>query len=77
MLGKILRREREAAGLSQETLAARARIDRSYLSELERDVKSPTVKLLLRLCDAMDVSASEVLGEVEKGRRRKPREQTR
>jgi len=71
MLGKILRRERETAGLSQETLAARARIDRSYLSELERDVKSPTVKLLLRLCDAMGVSAAAVLGEVEKGRRRR------
>jgi transcriptional regulator with XRE-family HTH domain len=70
MIGKILSRERKAAGLSQVSLAKLANIDRSYLSQLERDLKSPTVKVLLRLCESMDVSAASVLAEVESRPRR-------
>ncbi|HZK79763.1 MAG TPA: helix-turn-helix transcriptional regulator [Humisphaera sp.] len=70
MLGGELRKVRRAAGLTQEALAFRARVDRSYLSELERDLKSPTVSLLFRLCDAMGASASKVLSRVEKARRK-------
>jgi transcriptional regulator with XRE-family HTH domain len=65
MLGEILRREREAAGLSQDTVATRAGINRSYLSLLEHDVKSPTVNVLLRVCAAMGASAGKILSEVE------------
>ena len=73
MLGKVLRNAREEAGLSQETVAGKARIDRSYLSLLENDVKSPTVKVLLRVCGAIGVSAADVLREVEQGGRRRTR----
>ena len=66
MLGNVLRNAREQAGLSQETVAKRARIGRSYLSRLENDVKSPTVKVLLRICGAIGVSAGDVLHRVEK-----------
>lgn len=66
MLGQELRKARLAAGLTQEKLALRARMDRSYLSELERDLKSPTVAMLLRMCEVMGVSAAELLGRVEK-----------
>jgi transcriptional regulator with XRE-family HTH domain len=69
MLGRELRRARERAKMSQEELALKARVDRSYLSELERDMKSPTVKLLFRLCDAMSASASRLIARVEKSRR--------
>ena len=71
MLGKVLRNAREEAGLSQETVAAKAHIDRSYLSLLENDVKSPTVKVLLRVCGAIGVSAADVLHKVEQGARRR------
>jgi transcriptional regulator with XRE-family HTH domain len=70
MLGKVLRKAREDADLSQEALAARAQIDRSYLSELERDIKSPTVKLLFRLCEALQISPAAIISQVEKGNRR-------
>ena len=71
MLGKVLQKARQDAGLSQQALAARAGIDRSYLSELECDHKSPTVHMLFRLCEAMEISASDVLREVEDTERRK------
>jgi transcriptional regulator with XRE-family HTH domain len=65
-LGKAIRNAREQAGLSQEAVAAKARIGRSYLSLLEHDAKSPTVKVLLRVCAAIGVRAADVLGDVER-----------
>lgn len=70
MLGDELRRVREAAGLTQEALAYKANVDRTYISQLENDHKSPTVDTLFRLCDAMGVSAAAVVSRVEKSRRR-------
>ncbi|MBI1348671.1 helix-turn-helix domain-containing protein [bacterium] len=41
MLGQILKEKREAAGLTQEALALAAGVDRSYVSQLERDKNPP------------------------------------
>jgi len=68
MLGKELKKAREAAGLSQEKLGFEARVDRSYVSLLENDKKSPTLDVLFRLCDALRISAAELIGRVEKAR---------
>ncbi len=65
-LGHELRSAREAAGLTQESLASRATVDRSYISQLERDLKSPTVDMLLRLCRALGVPASKIIARIEK-----------
>jgi transcriptional regulator with XRE-family HTH domain len=67
MLGEELRRARDEAGLSQEEVAARAEIDRSYLSQLENDKKSPTLDLLFRVCKAIGIKASTLVARVEKG----------
>jgi transcriptional regulator with XRE-family HTH domain len=71
MLGKELKKARETAGLSQEKLAFEAEIDRSYVSLLENDRKSPTLDVLFRICDAMQIPASELIARVEKSRPRK------
>ena len=65
MLGRELKSAREAAGLTQEQLGFRAEVDRTYISQLERDLKSPTLTTLFRLCDAMGVSAGELVTRVE------------
>jgi len=65
-LGKAIRNAREQAGLSQEAVAVKARIGRGYLSLLEHDAKSPTVKMLLRVCAAIGVKAGDVLHAVER-----------
>jgi transcriptional regulator with XRE-family HTH domain len=57
-----------AAGLTQEQLAYAANLHRTYVSQLERDLKSPTVDSLFRLCAAMNVRASQLLARVEKQR---------
>jgi transcriptional regulator with XRE-family HTH domain len=71
MLGAELRKARKKAGLTQEQLAFRARVDRSYISQLENDHKSPTVDILFALCDAMGASASKIISRVEKQRQGK------
>ena len=72
MLGDILREAREKAGLSQEQLAFRADIDRTYVSQLENDKKSPTIQTLFRLCHAMKVSPAAVIGRLERRLSRQP-----
>jgi transcriptional regulator with XRE-family HTH domain len=66
MLGDELRKAREKAGLTQEELSFAAKIDRTYVSQLERNLKSPTVDVLLRLCTALGVPASRLIARVEK-----------
>ena len=68
MLGKVLRNLREEAGMTQEELAFKAKIDRPYISQLEHDKKSPTLKMLFRLCDALGVKALELIARVEESR---------
>src|SRR4051794_20172172 len=46
MVGQELKAAREAAGLTQEKLAFKAGVDRSYISLLEHDHKSPTLDTL-------------------------------
>jgi len=65
MLGELLRTARESAELSQEQLALQAGVDRSYISQLERDLKSPTVQMLFRLCQAMRASPSKIIASLE------------
>ena len=72
-LGHELRQARHEAGFTQEQLAFAAEVDRTYISQLENDHKSPTVDILFRLCDSLGVTASGLLIRVEQSRARKPR----
>ena len=65
MLGDELRKARESAGLTQEELAFKARVHRTYISMLERDKKSPTLEVMFRLCRALEVSPSKLIARIE------------
>lgn len=65
MIGDELKRAREEAELTQEQLSAAAKIDRTYVSMLENNKKSPTVDVLFRICLALGVPASELIARVE------------
>ena len=52
-LAKALKAVRKARGLSQEAFSNVS--SRTYLSTLERDLKSPTLSKLAELCEVMDV----------------------
>lgn len=61
VLGKNVRAARLRAGLSQEQLAFDAQMKRSYLSDLERGVRNPTVKAIGRLAAALEVAPADLL----------------
>ena len=61
ILALNLRLRRKAAGLSQEELAHRAGIDRTYVSALERSLYAAGIDVLDRLAKALGVEAAELL----------------
>ncbi len=65
-LGTTLRKLREQKGWSQEEFADRCNIHRTYVSQLERGLKSPTMRLLWTLCECLSIKPSDCLKEVEK-----------
>lgn len=65
-LGQTLRKLRTERGWSQADLALHAQMDRNYLSLIELGRNSPSVRMLMRLCLALDVSTAEVLKDVER-----------
>lgn len=68
-----LRRIRVKRGLSQERLAYDAEVDRSYVGGLEREEENPTVDVLDRLAQTLEVPLSEFFKEpAENARRPEP-----
>lgn len=61
ILAANLRRYRLAAGLSQEELAHRAQIDRTYVSSLERCVYAASIDVVDRLAKELGVTAADLL----------------
>lgn len=63
-----IRRHREAAGISQEELADRAGLHRTYISLVERARRNLTVDALDRIAAGLEVPASRLLAEAEAAR---------
>lgn len=61
LLGKNVKRERLRLGLSQEALAEEAGMRRSYVSDIERGTRNPSVHALGRLATALKIEAAELL----------------
>lgn len=57
-----LKRLRTKARLSQEELALRAGLDRTYISGCERAVRNPSLLSVEKIAQALKVSATDLLG---------------
>jgi transcriptional regulator with XRE-family HTH domain len=51
--------------MSQEQLAFDSGFDRTYISLVERGVRSPTIRSLVRLADVLKVPSSEIVARME------------
>ncbi|WP_158811851.1 helix-turn-helix domain-containing protein [Beijerinckia sp. L45] len=60
-LARNLRRLRQEKGLSQESFAFEAQIHRTYISDLERGARNPTITIVEKLARTLKVSASVLL----------------
>ena len=63
--GKVLRRLRKQAGLSQEQLGLDADLMRNYISILELGQQQPTIKTLFKLAVPLKRRPSEIIALVE------------
>lgn len=61
VFARNLRRLRNDRGLSQETLADQAGVNRTYVSDLERGVYSATIDMVDKLGTELGVEAAELL----------------
>ena len=60
-LGRNLRRLREEKGWSQEAYAEEAGIHRTYVSDIERGARNPTITIVEKLARPFGVSAGSLL----------------
>ena len=73
VFARNLRRYRRAARLSQEELAHRSEIDRTYISSLERGVYAASIDVVDRLATALELQAADLLIRPSTPRARKAR----
>lgn len=63
--GAVLRGLREKQGLSQEQLGFKAELHRTYVSQLERGLKSPSLRTLDRIAKVLSTKASKLVALAE------------
>lgn len=60
--GRLLKQRRRMAGISQRGLAARAKLDFSYISKVENDrLAPPAADTIVGICRVLDIDPSELL----------------
>lgn len=68
-MGARFKDARLKKNLTQEALAEKVEIGMTYISDIERGAKFPSMSLFIRMVNALDVSADYILrGEVESGK---------
>jgi transcriptional regulator with XRE-family HTH domain len=61
VVAERVRAGRKAAGLSQEKLAFEADLDRTYISQVERQKRNVTVLVLARIARALKITPDQLL----------------
>lgn len=63
-VGARIKELRNAQGISQEKLALKAEIDRTYLAGVEQGKRNPSLKSLDKIISALDISFAEFFKEI-------------
>ena len=63
LLGIAIKTERCALGISQEKLAERAGLHRTYVSDVERGARNPSIGSVEKLARALQISVSKLFGQ--------------
>ncbi|MDB6102439.1 MAG: family transcriptional regulator [Gammaproteobacteria bacterium] len=65
--GVVLRDSRRERNMTQESLAERADLDRTYPSLLERGLRQPTLTYLFAIADALGMDPAELVRLTRRG----------
>lgn len=68
-LGDFLRAQRRLANLSLRDMAERTKVSNAYLSQIERGLHAPSVRVLRAIAQALDLSAEAMLAQAGLGDR--------
>lgn len=63
--GNLLRKLRKEANFSQEQLAEKSNLDRTYISLLERGLRQPTLNSLFSISNALGIKPHVIVEELE------------
>ncbi len=64
-MGAFIRHQREMSNMSLRQLSQATKISNAYLSQVERGLHDPTVRVLLQIGAALDVSLEEMLQKAQ------------
>ena len=64
--GSRIREHRSRLGISQEELADRAQLDRTYVSSIERGQRNVALENICRIADALEVDAGVLLSGLQR-----------
>lgn len=65
--GQLIVERRKALGISQEELAHRADLDRTYVSGLERGVRNPSLTAIVKVAQGLGITTDKLLKGLEDG----------
>lgn len=61
LAAEVLKRRKEK-NISQEQLALEADVDRTYISQLEREIANPSLQILCRVAQVLQCNVSDLMG---------------
>jgi len=64
-MGALIRHQRELANMSLRQLSQATQVSNAYLSQLERGMHDPTVRILLQIGDALHLSLEDMLDKTK------------
>ena len=64
-IGDRIKRRRQKLGLTQEELAARTELSKGFISQLERNLTSPSIATLMDILEVLGVDISDFFAKAE------------
>ena len=61
-IGKMILKKRQAAGMTQEQLAAQVPCSRTIIAQYEIGLKTPSISIVARLADVFGCTVDELIG---------------
>ena len=63
--GQVLKVQRKVQKITQAKLAEKVKLDKTYISMLERELRKPSLEVTINLAKALDIPTIEIVSEVE------------
>jgi|SRR5665213_422310 len=68
--GEAVRAAREALGISQEELAARSKLHRTYVAGVERGIRNPSLNSIMKIAEGLGLPTSGLFRRMESAGKR-------